>query len=252
MVRRGAQIGSYIDQCFVVYKDIEQEEAGDTYTHTFIQDPWPYCETRWFYFWGTVSGELSPSVSAIFEKHRTEPNLPTETTDQCIFLYSAFYSYLGRIITQTVTPDHVYDPVWLDLRIAKPADFPWQGNLKIDITQVDGYTYPTEPVLWAIILDNTLLPLQNSFAWYRCFPTGVTLDPAHTHRIRVYPIGDWFFWYNNKWNPGNQWAAVVWYGSNSSEYPRGQAYLCNAPGSGSCTSQPDYYDENFIFWEIKP
>jgi hypothetical protein len=77
MVRRGAQIGSYIDQCFVVFKDIEQEEAGDTYTHTFIQDPWPYCETRWFYFWGTVSGELSPSVSAIFEKHRTEPSLTT-------------------------------------------------------------------------------------------------------------------------------------------------------------------------------
>lgn len=67
---RGAQVGTYIDQCFVAFKDNEQEEAGDTYTHTFIKEPWVHCETRWFYMWGTVDGNLSPSASPIFSQHR--------------------------------------------------------------------------------------------------------------------------------------------------------------------------------------
>lgn len=66
---RGALVNSYIDQCFVAYHDIEQNEAGDTFTHTFTVEPWPGCETRWFYFWGYVSGVLSPSASCIFEYH---------------------------------------------------------------------------------------------------------------------------------------------------------------------------------------
>lgn len=67
---RGAPVGTYIDQCFVVWTDVEQNEAGDTYAHTFTLDPWPSCQRRWFYFWGTVGGVLSPSASAIFTKHR--------------------------------------------------------------------------------------------------------------------------------------------------------------------------------------
>ena len=70
VIVRGAPVGTYIDQCFVVFNDVEQNEAGDTYTHTFTLEPWPSCERRWFYFWGTVAGVISPSASAIFTKHR--------------------------------------------------------------------------------------------------------------------------------------------------------------------------------------
>lgn len=59
--------------CFVVFEDNEQEEAGDTLIHTFIKEPWAHCETRWFYFHGTIAGETSPSTSCIFKKHRTAP-----------------------------------------------------------------------------------------------------------------------------------------------------------------------------------
>jgi len=78
VIVRGAPMGTYIDQCFVVYTDVEQQEPGDTWTHTFILEPWPVCETRWFYFWGTVGGILSPSRSAIFSYHRlTQPTITT-------------------------------------------------------------------------------------------------------------------------------------------------------------------------------
>ena len=70
IVVRGAPVGTFIDQCFVVYNDIEQNEPGDTFTHTFTVEPWPPCQTRWFYFWGTVGGVLSPSASAIFTQRQ--------------------------------------------------------------------------------------------------------------------------------------------------------------------------------------
>lgn len=77
VIVRGAVAGTYIDQCFVVYHDVEQNEPGDTTTHTFIVSPWPTCETRYFYFWGTVGGVLSPSASAIFSYHNVAPPPPT-------------------------------------------------------------------------------------------------------------------------------------------------------------------------------
>lgn len=77
VIVRGAVAGTYIDQCFVVYYDIEQNEAGDTTTHTFTVQPWPSCETRYFYSWGTIGGVLSPSASCIFSYHRIAPPTPT-------------------------------------------------------------------------------------------------------------------------------------------------------------------------------
>jgi len=62
--------------CF--WENNEQQEAGDTLTHTFIKEPWPSCETRYFFFWGTVNGQDSLSTSPIFKKHRPTyiPELP--------------------------------------------------------------------------------------------------------------------------------------------------------------------------------
>lgn len=59
--------------CFDVYEDNEQAEPGDTLIHTFIKEPWPYCEQRWFYFHGNINGVPSPSTSAIFTKHPVAP-----------------------------------------------------------------------------------------------------------------------------------------------------------------------------------
>lgn len=62
--------------CFDVYEDNEQEEAGDTITHTFIKPDWPVCQTRFFYFHGRIDGEPSPSTTAIFKQHHAEPPVP--------------------------------------------------------------------------------------------------------------------------------------------------------------------------------
>lgn len=69
VLKRGAYFSEKVRFCFVEYNDNEQEEAGDTLIHTFIKLNWPICQTRYFYFWGTVAGEPSPSESALFQKH---------------------------------------------------------------------------------------------------------------------------------------------------------------------------------------
>lgn len=100
---RGAPVGTYIDQCFVVYNDLEQNEAGDTILHTFTIDPWQSCETRWFYFHGTIDGVVSPSASCIFSHQR-----------ECIFkLYSDQRVYFntcdGEVYRQGI------DLTWLQI-----------------------------------------------------------------------------------------------------------------------------------------
>lgn len=55
--------------CFVAYHDNEQEEDGDTLEHTFIKQNWQSCETRWFYFWGSISDIRCASTTAPFNLH---------------------------------------------------------------------------------------------------------------------------------------------------------------------------------------
>lgn len=66
---RGLWLMGDVYYCFTAHFDIEQEEAGDTSTHTFIMSRWPECKTRWFYLWGTIAGEVSPSESPFWGRH---------------------------------------------------------------------------------------------------------------------------------------------------------------------------------------
>ena len=55
--------------CFVAWNSVEQQEAGDTLTHTFEVPDWSYCQVKWFTFRGTVAEVLSPSVTALLKHH---------------------------------------------------------------------------------------------------------------------------------------------------------------------------------------
>jgi len=69
-IRRGLPVFSEVYLCFDVYQDIEQNEVGDTLTHTFWL--WVFDETTlkrqtiYFYFWGEIATVKSPSETAIF------------------------------------------------------------------------------------------------------------------------------------------------------------------------------------------
>ena len=73
---RGVSVLDTPAYCFVTWHENEQEEAGDTIYHTFIKEPWPVCETRWYTFRALVNNEWSPSSGPIFKKHRSAPTEP--------------------------------------------------------------------------------------------------------------------------------------------------------------------------------
>ena len=79
-LRRGVQFATDVRFCFTVYEDNEQYEDGDTLVHTFYKGAWPPCTTKWFYFWGSVSGEVCVSTSAIFKYHN-DGAAPVPTPD---------------------------------------------------------------------------------------------------------------------------------------------------------------------------
>lgn len=95
--RRGLIIAWDARFCFVAYQDLEQVEEGDTLTHTFVWTDWQICQTRWFYFWATIGGTLSPSTSCIFSKgfhpgealflicHSPEPHAGTTYIDHTLW-----------------------------------------------------------------------------------------------------------------------------------------------------------------------
>jgi hypothetical protein len=77
---RGLALKSELGFCFTVFEDNEQIEPGDTLVHTFEKRSWPFCQTRWFYFYGSIAGEFCVSTSAIFKLHNSTlgpPPMPT-------------------------------------------------------------------------------------------------------------------------------------------------------------------------------
>jgi len=96
LVKRGLAVpwGAYF--CFVAWKSVEQQQAGDTLIHTFEVPDWSYCQTKWFTFRGTVAEVLSPSVTALLKHHHL--GIPVVKA----FIARTSDGYLSN-------PTHIYD-----------------------------------------------------------------------------------------------------------------------------------------------
>ena len=70
--------------------DVEQNEPGDTTTHTFSLPDWVDGEQRWYYFWGTIVGDLSPSNSPFFTETYVAPPGPPPPEPTPTFYYIPF------------------------------------------------------------------------------------------------------------------------------------------------------------------
>ncbi len=66
-LRRGIWLQDDVRFCFDVYTDLEQNEAGDTLTHTFLIPKWEDNTELSHYIWGEIEETVSPSTSAIFK-----------------------------------------------------------------------------------------------------------------------------------------------------------------------------------------
>ncbi|GAI01715.1 unnamed protein product [marine sediment metagenome] len=153
-LRRGDLALRETRYCFVDWNKNEQEEAGDTLTHTFYKEPWPVCETRWFTFKGDVDTLLTASAGPIFKKHRVQPPTTQDFYPDSRPGVTSFdgFSYAGRTYL-----------TWAQLR-ARPADYMSDGGARLYVTVIGS---SREDKWWEIdrsiaLFDTSVIPIGST------------------------------------------------------------------------------------------
>ena len=140
---RGLSVLDTPAYCFVHWHQNEQEEAGDTIYHTFIKEPWPECETRWYTFRALVNNEWTTSAAPIFKKHRgayTEPVLIIEHDPAATGLYSL---HLDMWYGNTFIPSYDFYLTKIEVRYNLVGEDPCaQGILRLYETPSAGDELP--------------------------------------------------------------------------------------------------------------
>jgi hypothetical protein len=158
--QRGLTLPWGVYYCFVAWQSVEQIEPGDTLTHTFDILDWAYCQTKWFCFRGTVAGELSPSVSAIFQKHRQTP-LPSLYQHYTINDDSGSPAYASRWLAQTFRTEKVHTIHSVKLKLSR---YFTPGEVVVSIRATDA-TYPIGADLSSGSTDGATLPPLMDYEW---------------------------------------------------------------------------------------
>lgn len=163
--RRGIQLSGDVRFCFVVYEDNEQDEAGDTLTHTFLKGDWPICEHRWFYFVGEIINVPSVSQSCIFHFHFPAP--PPEPPPP---IHRVFFAQGNNRTIKSNAPG------WAAC---------WAGNA---LAVLGNYAPPNYVIMPGV-------ELTVSFWAYRAFLTYDTTPMADTAKIQSAYLDIFPFWH---------------------------------------------------------
>ncbi|GAI05039.1 unnamed protein product, partial [marine sediment metagenome] len=164
-VLRGLTIPAASQYCFVDWEQNEQHEAGDTVYHTFIKEPWPECETRWFVFRGKIGGEWSNSISCIFDKHRV---LPAWGPPETHYFYPDAHPEVTSVDGQLISTASPRPADWRSVRggaLVYPIDTSPDGAV---VVYADKYLDSWFRIYREIILfDTSSIPLSLFFglAW---------------------------------------------------------------------------------------
>lgn len=71
---RGVRVLDNPDYCFTSFREVEQDQAGDTTIHTFSFGEFGQGEERWWVFVGSIAGVVSVSQSPVFNyKYESSP-----------------------------------------------------------------------------------------------------------------------------------------------------------------------------------
>jgi len=246
ILRRGVPFRTDIRLCFVAYHDNEQSEAGDTWLHTFVKEPWPICQTRWFMFWGTINGEPSPSTSGIFKYHRTAPTAPTPFEKQLLYDSGNGYCQPGNACAQTFSPQTNHRITYLQ---AVLSGFPLaycKGPYRVMLERYTNDLYPGE--LLAQVEDYWDPEGANGPAtWYTWNIPPVITYPDDKLRLVIIGYGEWACFSGGSWSYGHAHINMLWWYVGENPYSRGcmQTGYNYDSNSGSYSNYADS-DRTFV------
>jgi len=129
-IERGLNVPWDSYWCYVVWSLIEQQEPGDTTTHTFTWLGWEHCQTKYFRFHGTIAGVNSPSDSPIFSKHYTTTVAPGPVIFPYLPPCASFGQswWMGNAFQAPATAL----PATLNLYLRRPRVWPQDCNVYIE------------------------------------------------------------------------------------------------------------------------
>lgn len=248
LYRRGAWFPEKVRFCFVEYEDNEQEEAGDTLIHTFIKTPWPYCQCRYFYFWGKVGETVCKSDTPCFQLHMNCAEAPPTVTLQsndCQLdhdINDGMCQY-HNANSQTFAPDHDYVALGLSLPLNKLV-LHLKGPLVVKLELPAVNCWEAE-VIWSHELHTDDLPLQGDYRWTRFVLPNIPLTKDVVYRITVHSLLGWYQLVNDEWQPIASAGPLYWRAkADTNPYPRGfYATGCNyqhKKGSWAYFANHDY------------
>ncbi|MBA7570585.1 hypothetical protein ES708_12338 [subsurface metagenome] len=219
--------------CFVAWKEVEQQEAGDTLFHTFEVPAWSYCQTKWLCFRGTVASILSPSVSALLKHHHpgATPEQKFEFYDHPRPTYSNIYEPNQGGQTFTPTQVHLLTKVYTFIHRVTNT-YP---TLNLEIKEAPDDT-PTGPVLSSGATPWAVIPEWPDPAWIETEMTPLVIKPTvkYTKIAHTSFVGQGIL----RW----------WYRSWDATYPRGiRIYSMD---SGNTWSKLPLHDFLFQEWGI--
>ncbi|MBA7562263.1 hypothetical protein ES708_03913 [subsurface metagenome] len=233
LVKRGLAVpwGAYF--CFVAWNSVEQQEAGDTLTHTFEVPDWSYRQVKWFTFRGTVAEVLSPSVTALLKHHHSgvPPPQKFEFYDHPRPTYSNIYGPNRSGQTFTPTERHLLTKVYVFIhRVTNTYPF---LNVKIQEAPDD---IPTGPVLSSGSTSWALIPVSPYEDWVETEMTEFILEPGTKYAIIIHTsfVGQGIL----RW----------WYRAWDATYPRG--IWIYSTDSGNTWAKRSIHDFLFQEWGI--
>jgi len=209
VLRRGLLMQWDARFCFVAFEDLEQDEAGNTFTHTFTWHGWEECQTRYFYFWATWHGEKMKSTSPIFSKHFVAPTEPQLQEEHSAPLDGKRGMDDGSEIAQSFTPRANYSvsKLWVPLWKTEPE---YDGTIYIQIRTND-VNHPSETVLWQTTISALSLPAA-PYIWFTFPVDGVSAQTG-------VPL-----WIVERWEHAVYWFWVPYSMADSGDlYPRGES-----------------------------
>lgn len=228
---------------------VEQDEPGDSQTHTFHWEcKKPYGK---YYHQGTatVDGLLSPSKTPFYRIKCKPTPPPIETSDQCLNPTNrGGYCQYWNAASQTFRPDHDYRLAGFEIRLFQ-FDVLRKGPLYVYLTRVGGNCW-AEQVLASKHFWSQGLPPPKSQAWTYIETGGVQLTAGTDYRIVIVGQPGWTYWDGSQWKPGDLYMALgFWFDIDPDAYTRGERwYNCNFRDS-SGSWRPSGYDLNFKCWE---
>jgi len=236
VLRRGVFMQYDAQFCFVAYEDLEQNEPGDTFVHTFTWPGWVDCQTGYFYFWAVIDAWWSPSTSPIFSKHYTAPP-PLVKVDYHEAPLDSYFGYShGYFYAQSFTPEKNYELMRLSLPL-KRSNVAADGIWHIQIRTKDDW-HPSETVLWETIMNVAAMPVHPDWAWFHFNVPALPL---------LKDIPYWIVCFRTNWTVRFFYPHIL--GDSGDLYTRGEhlyAYLSAGPWHG----QSEGYDLGFITWEL--